>query len=82
MIYTVKEKYSIFPHHRSIGGNACQYATPMPETLQELKEHIGKSFRNALGTIDSRILQIVWNKFDYRFDVCFVIKGAYMNIRN
>lgn len=42
------------------------YAPPIPKTLQELKEYIWA----ALGTIDSGILQNVWNKVDYRLDVC------------
>ena len=42
--------------------------------IPELKVRI----RTAIETITADMLHTVWNELDYRFDVCRIIKGAYI----
>jgi hypothetical protein len=50
------------------------YAPPLPASVQELKVGI----RTAIKTITADMLQTVWNKLDYRIDVCRITKCAYI----
>jgi len=50
------------------------YVPPVPASVPELKVRI----RTAIETITADMLQAVWNKLDYRVDVCRITKGAYI----
>jgi len=50
------------------------YVPPLPASIPELKVRI----RTATETITADIVQTVWNKLDYRADVCRITKGAYI----
>ena len=47
---------------------------PLPASIPELKVRI----RTAIETITADMLQTVWNKLDYRADVCRITKGAHI----
>jgi hypothetical protein len=44
----------------------------MPCDLTQLRQRIVE----AVAAIDRQILQRVWQKFDYRIDICRVTKGG------
>jgi hypothetical protein len=46
----------------------------LPATIPELEVRI----RTATETITADMLHTVWNELDYRFDVCRITKGAYI----
>jgi hypothetical protein len=48
------------------------YVPSLPASIPELNIRI----RTAIETITADMLQIVWNKLDYRVDVCRITKGA------
>jgi len=50
------------------------YAPPLPASIPELKVRI----RTAIETITADMLQTVWNKLDYRVDVCRITKSAHI----
>ena len=50
------------------------YVPPLPASIPEPKVRI----RIAIETITADMLQTVWNKFDYRVDVCRITKGAHI----
>jgi len=50
------------------------YVPPLPASFPELKVRI----RTAIETKTADTLQTVWNELDYRFDVCRITKGAYI----
>jgi len=50
------------------------YVSPLPASIPELKVRI----RTAIKTITADMLQTVWNKLDYRVDVCRITKGAHI----
>ena len=51
-----------------------EFYVPLPASIPELKVRI----RTAIQTITADMLQTVWNKLDYRVDVCRITKGAHM----
>ena len=50
------------------------YVPPLPTSIPELKVRI----RTATETTTSDMLQTVWNKLDYRVDVCRITNGAHI----
>ena len=50
------------------------YVPLLPASIPELKVRI----RTAIETITADMLQTVWNKLDYRVDVCRITKGAHI----
>ena len=50
------------------------YVPPLPASIPELKVRI----RTATETINSNMVQTVWNELDYRVDVCRITKGAHI----
>ena len=50
------------------------YVPPLPASIPDLKVRI----RTAIETIAADMLQTVWNKLDYRVDVCRITKGAHI----
>jgi len=49
------------------------YVPPFPASIPQLKVRI----RTANEIITADMLQTVWNKLDYRVDVCRITNGAY-----
>ena len=49
------------------------YVPPLPMSLKELRDRI----THALQTNTADMIHRVWNKFDYRVDVCRVTQGAH-----
>jgi hypothetical protein len=50
------------------------FVPPVPVTLDDLKQRI----TTATGGVDDDMLTRVWQKFDYRVDICRVTKGAHI----
>jgi hypothetical protein len=50
------------------------YVPPLPMSLRELRDRI----THALQTITADMLHGVWDKYDYRVDVCRVTQGAHI----
>ena len=50
------------------------YLLPIPRDADELKARITK----AVATIDNVMLGRIWQKLDYRLDVCRVTNGAHI----
>jgi hypothetical protein len=50
------------------------FVPPVPVTLDDLKQRITR----ATTGVDEDMLTRVWQEFDYRIDICFVTKGAYI----
>jgi len=50
------------------------YVPPLPASIPELEVWI----RTAIETINADMLQTVWNKLDYRVDVCRITKGVHI----
>ena len=50
------------------------YLHPIPRDADELKARITK----AVATIDNAMLGRIWQKLDYRLDVCRVTNGAHI----
>ncbi|XP_029656404.1 uncharacterized protein LOC115230342 [Octopus sinensis] len=50
------------------------YVPPLPKDVDELKARITK----AVATIDNAMFECVWQKLDYRLDVCRVTNGAHI----
>ena len=50
------------------------YVPPLPTSVDDLKTRI----TGALKTIDPDMLVRVWQEMEYRFDVCLVTKGSYI----
>ena len=50
------------------------YLPPIPRDSDELKARITK----AVATIDNAMLGRIWQKLDYRLDVCRVTNGAHI----
>ncbi|GBM86997.1 hypothetical protein AVEN_19894-1 [Araneus ventricosus] len=50
------------------------YVPPMPTTLQALQERITA----VVTDIDGNMVLNVWTELDYRWDVCWVTKGAHI----
>ena len=50
------------------------YVPPLPVSLRKLRYQI----THALQAITADMLQWVWDKFDYRVDVCHVTQGAHI----
>jgi hypothetical protein len=46
----------------------------MPLDLPQLRRRIVE----AVAVIDSQFLQLVWQEFDYRIDICRVTKGGHI----
>jgi len=52
------------------------YVPPLPANVNELKQ----SITIALETVTQDMLHRVWEKLDYRLDVCRVTGGEHINI--
>jgi hypothetical protein len=52
------------------------YVLPVPVTLNNLKDRI----RTAIAKTDQPLLQNVWNKVEYRLDVCRATYGAHIEL--
>jgi hypothetical protein len=50
------------------------YVSPLSASIPELKIRI----RTAIKTITPDMLQTVWNKLDYRVDVCRITKSTHI----
>ena len=50
------------------------YVPSLPASIPEMKVRI----RTAIETITADMLQRVWNKLNYRVDVCRITKGAHI----
>jgi len=50
------------------------YVHSLPVSIPELTVRI----RTAIETVTANMLQTVWNKLDYRVDVCSITKGAHI----
>ena len=50
------------------------YVPPLPASIPELRVRI----RTAIENIADDMLQTVWNKLDYRVDVCRITKGSHI----
>jgi hypothetical protein len=50
------------------------FVPPVPVTLGDLKQRI----TTATAGVDEHMLTRVWQKFDYRVDICRVTKGAHI----
>jgi hypothetical protein len=55
-------------------GRDQVYVPPLPASIPELQLRI----RTATETITADMLQTVWNKLDFRVDVCKITKGAHI----
>jgi len=55
-----------------VKGNV--YVPPLPKTLPELRERIN----TAVGNVTQDMLERVWREWEYRLDICRVIRGAHI----
>jgi hypothetical protein len=44
------------------------------------RQHLKTCIRDAVATVTPNMLQAMWNKVQYRLDICRVTKGAHAKI--
>ena len=59
---------------RAFRAKYAEYRVPLPRHLADLKARIFEAVKN----IDSPMLTRVWQKIEYRIDVCRVTRGAHI----
>jgi hypothetical protein len=50
------------------------YIPPMPVDLQEIRDRIV----NTIALLDANFLNILWDKLEYRLDVCRITRGSHI----